>query len=174
MHSNSGCPNHADCETNYNSVHFLVVEPDLSSPAEAFSAFTLCEGRCTGAGAGACAPYRRHRLCTPGRHAHRHRWWQDHSCPSRQCAQPLSAQRQGAGDDGKDRDPRPGRHARTSLLSHAAATPGWRGVLWRGSGQRSASLPGRRRDDGADCGQRGAVHRPGTEARDRRRVAART
>src|SRR6516164_4699736 len=63
-HSHSGGPNHADCETNYNCVHFLVVEPDRSSPAEAFSAFTLCEGRCTGAGAGACAAYRRHRLCT--------------------------------------------------------------------------------------------------------------
>jgi hypothetical protein len=44
-------PNHADCKTQYKPVHFLIIERDLSSSAEALSAFTLREGRCTGAGA---------------------------------------------------------------------------------------------------------------------------
>ena len=55
--SHSGGPNRADCETNYNSVHFLVVEPDRSSPEQAFSACIVREGRCGRSGAGARSHY---------------------------------------------------------------------------------------------------------------------
>jgi hypothetical protein len=46
-----GGPNHADCKTHYNPLHFPIIERDLRSRAEALSALTLREGRCPGAGA---------------------------------------------------------------------------------------------------------------------------